>query len=170
LRTSGFRVAAHPPPPPTCGDPTRRDAPGTVRKYVSSNYILHSFESPTGYRFLMTASRDAGDLRGLLADLYSTIFLPHAVYNPLYEMGTEITCPRFIAGVKQMPGPGYASVQSGWGGAARGWWFGVCWSAAPVAGVRDRPHPPPSPPPPLPPPPPETDAKVSAVSGFRPSS
>ena len=75
-----------------------RDTPGTVRKYVSSNYVLHSFESPTGYRFLMTSSRDAGDLRVLLADLYSTVFLPHAVFNPLYEMGTEITCPRFIAG------------------------------------------------------------------------
>ncbi len=75
-----------------------RDTPGTVRKYVSSGYVLHSFEAPTGYRFLLTASRDAGDLRPLLAELYSTVFLPHAVFNPLYEMGTEITCPRFIAG------------------------------------------------------------------------
>jgi Sybindin-like family len=61
--------------------------------------VLHSFETPTGYRFLLTTSRDAGDLRPVLADLYTNVFLPHALYNPLYELGTEVTCARFVAEV-----------------------------------------------------------------------
>ena len=73
-----------------------------MKKYVSSGYVLHSFESPTGYRLLLTSSRDAGDLKPLLADLYSNVFLPHALFNPLYELGTEITCSRFTAEVDNL--------------------------------------------------------------------
>jgi hypothetical protein len=76
-----------------------RDNPGSIKKYISSNYALHSFESPTGYKLMMTSSKDAGELRPVLAELFVNIFLPAVVFNPLYEMGTEITCPLFVTAV-----------------------------------------------------------------------
>ena len=66
---------------------------------LSSAYAIHSFESQTGYKLILTTSRDVPDLRPKLAQLYTDLFLTSVVFNPLYAVGSEITCPLFISSV-----------------------------------------------------------------------
>lgn len=75
------------------------DAPGGLKRVLSSSYAIHSYESPTGYKLLLTTSREVPDLRTTLAKMYTDLFLSYVILNPLYPMGAEITCPLFVAAV-----------------------------------------------------------------------
>lgn len=66
-----------------------------MRSFRTSSYVLHLYEAPTGYRFVMLAEHGAGDLRPHLKFIYSTIFVEYVLKNPLYEMGTPIECSAF---------------------------------------------------------------------------
>ncbi len=68
-------------------------------RYVASGYVLYQLETVTGYRFVVTASPDAGDLRPALWHLYADLFVGWALKNPLYAPGTEIQCTGFAAEV-----------------------------------------------------------------------
>lgn len=76
--------------------------------YSTDAYTLHHLETPTGYKFALTADAAAGDLRPALWTLYSEIFNNYALRNPMWAVGTPITTPSFAAAcdgfVKGLPG------------------------------------------------------------------
>jgi hypothetical protein len=59
-------------------------------RYATDTYVLHHLETPTGYKFVVTADAAAGDLRPALWTLYSEIFMGHALKNPMYVPGAPI--------------------------------------------------------------------------------
>ena len=60
---------------------------------------MHTFESPTGYKFVLTSSKDVADLQPALNHIYTELFLPFVILNPLYTLGKPISCPAFVDGV-----------------------------------------------------------------------
>lgn len=68
-----------------------------LTSFKTPSYALHLFESPTGYRFVVTSDGSQGDLRPSLRHIYSEIFVPYVLRNPLYKMNTEVTNHRFKA-------------------------------------------------------------------------
>ena len=68
-------------------------------RYATDAYVLTHLETPTGYKFALTADPAAGDLRASLWTIYADIFVPYALKNPLYAPGTPITNVGFAAAV-----------------------------------------------------------------------
>lgn len=71
--------------------------------YVTDVYALHYFETPTGFRFVLTTSNDFGDvdISKHLAEIYGTIFVQYVMNNPLYVFGAPITIPVFTKKLDQ---------------------------------------------------------------------
>ena len=76
--------------------------------YATDAYTLHHLETPTGYKFALSADAAAGDLRQALWTIYSEIFTTYALRNPLWAVGTPITSALFASAidgfVKGLPG------------------------------------------------------------------
>jgi len=65
--------------------------------FKTSSYNLHLYESPTGYRFVITSDGTCGDLRPSLRHIYGSLFVPYVLRNPLYTMNSKITNHKFKA-------------------------------------------------------------------------
>lgn len=84
-------------------------ASGVPNFFITDVYALHYFETPTGLRFVLTTSKDFGDLDVVrhLGEIYSDIYVEYAMKNPLYRKGTPIKSDRFLSKldtyVKAMP-------------------------------------------------------------------
>lgn len=72
---------------------------GVFRSYTTSAYRLHYMETATGVRFVLLSDPKVDSLVDELSKLYS-IYVDTAVKNPLYRMGTLITCASFVDAVK----------------------------------------------------------------------
>ena len=68
-----------------------------LTSFKTKTYTLHVFESPTGYRFVVTSDGTHGDLRPWLKSLYSDTFVPYVLRNPLHDMHAPVTNFRFKA-------------------------------------------------------------------------
>lgn len=70
---------------------------GLPRYFVTDLYALHYFETPTGFRFVLTTSSDFGDVDVAkhLSEIYANIFVQYVINNPLYISGKPITIPVF---------------------------------------------------------------------------
>lgn len=72
-------------------------AEGMPRFFVTDQYALHYFETPTGLRFVLTTGHDFGgiDVVRHLREIYSEVYVEYTVKNPLYVRGTPIKSALF---------------------------------------------------------------------------
>ncbi|CAJ1373312.1 unnamed protein product [Effrenium voratum] len=63
--------------------------------YATSQYKLHSFETVSGYRFVLTTDPSVPDQQESLIHIYQ-LFVDHVIKNPLYHLGDDLhKCPVF---------------------------------------------------------------------------
>jgi|TARA_B100000795_G_scaffold14288_1_gene9758 hypothetical protein len=65
------------------------------QSFRTSRYTLHFFESPSGIIFAICTDLSTTLHRNHLWHIYSNIFVPHVVRNPLCETGAAITAIKF---------------------------------------------------------------------------
>lgn len=61
----------------------------TCFSFVTSNYRLNYYESPTGWKLVLLTdpgTPGAGELENLMRGLYKDIFVKHVIQNPAYRM------------------------------------------------------------------------------------
>eukprot|EP00744_Colponema_vietnamica_P018815 GILI01026571.1.p1 GENE.GILI01026571.1~~GILI01026571.1.p1 ORF type:complete len:140 (+),score=52.14 GILI01026571.1:149-568(+) len=68
--------------------------------YTTPLYKLHFFETASGLKFVLLTDPSAGDLKEELRAIYSGIFIPYVVRNPLYRPGEPVQCPIFSSTLK----------------------------------------------------------------------
>eukprot|EP01033_Poteriospumella_lacustris_P009541 gene9541-6838_t len=69
----------------------------------TSNFILHHFQSLTGFVFVINTKADVPDLYANLQHIYSNIFIEYVAKNPLYHFNGEdpIDNPLFATKVEE---------------------------------------------------------------------
>ena len=67
------------------------------QSFRTARYTLHFFEAPSGIIFAINTDLSTPIQRSHLWNIYSNIFVPHVVRNPLCEAGQVITATRFEA-------------------------------------------------------------------------
>eukprot|EP00933_Yihiella_yeosuensis_P004635 TRINITY_DN10900_c0_g1_i1.p1 TRINITY_DN10900_c0_g1~~TRINITY_DN10900_c0_g1_i1.p1 ORF type:complete len:144 (-),score=2.19 TRINITY_DN10900_c0_g1_i1:355-786(-) len=66
--------------------------------YTTPQYKFHAFETPSGYRFVLTTDPSVPDQTECLRQIYSEIFVDCVIKNPLYRLGDDVSnCPVFLA-------------------------------------------------------------------------
>ena len=65
--------------------------------FTTSNFMLHSFETPTGYKFVLNTTKKVDNaatkyVSDCLRHVYTEIFLKYVIKNPLYRMNMVIRC------------------------------------------------------------------------------
>lgn len=63
--------------------------------YTASNYKLHYFETPTGFKFVMNTDIGVGDIQEILRHIYAKIFVEYVVRNPLLRPGDKVDSELF---------------------------------------------------------------------------
>lgn len=78
-------------------------AAGLPSHFVTDAYALHYFETPTGFRFVLTTSPNFGDadVSHHLSEIYANVFVEFVVKNPLYISGEVIDISAFDAKLDQ---------------------------------------------------------------------
>lgn len=72
-----------------------------LRKFSTSAYTLHQFETPTGLRLVLNTDPTVEDMRTHLQYIYSDLFVPYVIRNPLYTLNTPVNVPTFGAMLDQ---------------------------------------------------------------------
>mmetsp|Transcript_106105 Transcript_106105/g.310204 ORF Transcript_106105/g.310204 Transcript_106105/m.310204 type:complete len:144 (-) Transcript_106105:112-543(-) len=66
--------------------------------YTTPQYKLHTFETASGYRFVLTTDPTVPSQQECLRHIYTELFVEHVVKNPLYAMGEDLSpCASFLA-------------------------------------------------------------------------
>lgn len=65
--------------------------------YTASNYKLHYFETPTGYKFVLNTDTSVENIRDVLRHIYARIFVEYVVRNPLLLPGNPVESDLFTA-------------------------------------------------------------------------
>jgi len=73
----------------------------TFESYTTTTYKLHFFETGTGIKFVLTTDPKTNTLGKELRDMYRDFYVKYVVKNPLYTLGTPITCSAFHMAVDQ---------------------------------------------------------------------
>ena len=63
--------------------------------YSASNYKLHYFETPTGFKFVMNTDTSVENVQDVLRHVYARIFVEYVVRNPLQLPGERIESELF---------------------------------------------------------------------------
>ena len=71
-----------------------------LKSLTTPSYTLHHYESITGYRFVLNTvkieSRELQkEFQGFLCSLYSEVFVPLVIMNPIHSLGQAILVPEF---------------------------------------------------------------------------
>lgn len=61
----------------------------------TNKYALHHFETNTGLKFVVTSDLETAPLSQELKDIYSNIYVPLIVKNPLINPRETIVCENF---------------------------------------------------------------------------
>lgn len=65
--------------------------------YTASNYKLHYFETPTGFKFVMNTDMSVDNIQDVLRNIYARIFVEYVVRNPVALPGQPVKSELFIA-------------------------------------------------------------------------
>jgi hypothetical protein len=76
-----------------------KDRPGQMASLTTSGYKRHSYETVTGFQFVLLTPSGTPNLRERLRVFFSQVFLPLVVRNPLYELNTPIHLAAFDVAV-----------------------------------------------------------------------
>lgn len=75
--------------------------------YKTSKYTLHFMETPSRIKFVLNTDNNAQDMRELLQQIYSQVFVEYVVKNPLSKLSepiqSELFKTKLDAFVKQSP-------------------------------------------------------------------
>ncbi|KAK6167226.1 hypothetical protein SNE40_021310 [Patella caerulea] len=63
--------------------------------YKTSKYRLHFFETLSGLKFIMNTDLNVGNIRDILQQIYSTIYVEYVIKNPIIELDKPITSELF---------------------------------------------------------------------------
>lgn len=63
--------------------------------YKTNKYILHYFETPSGLKFILNTDVNAQNVRELLQQIYSQIYVEYVVKNPACNMKEPIKSELF---------------------------------------------------------------------------
>lgn len=63
--------------------------------YKTSKYALHYFETPSGLKFILNTDVNAQNVRELLQQIYSQIYVEYVVKNPVCNMKEPIKSELF---------------------------------------------------------------------------
>eukprot|EP00446_Apocalathium_sp_SHHI-4_P066689 CAMPEP_0177515146 /NCGR_PEP_ID=MMETSP0369-20130122/44700_1 /TAXON_ID=447022 ORGANISM="Scrippsiella hangoei-like, Strain SHHI-4" /NCGR_SAMPLE_ID=MMETSP0369 /ASSEMBLY_ACC=CAM_ASM_000364 /LENGTH=184 /DNA_ID=CAMNT_0018993895 /DNA_START=86 /DNA_END=641 /DNA_ORIENTATION=- len=64
--------------------------------YSTPQYKMHSFETATGYRFVLTTDPGVPDQHDCLKQIYADLFVEHVIKNPMYQIGEDVSkCTAF---------------------------------------------------------------------------
>lgn len=66
------------------------------QNYTTSTYKLHYFETATGLKFVLCTDPKVQSLQNELRQIYSDYYVEYLSKNPLYQLGTPITCSLFL--------------------------------------------------------------------------
>jgi len=66
------------------------------QNYTTSTYKLHYFETATGLKFVLCTDPKTQSLATELRQIYSDYYVEYLSKNPLYQLGTPITCSLFL--------------------------------------------------------------------------
>jgi hypothetical protein len=66
------------------------------QNYTTSTYKLHYFETGTGLKFVLLSDPRTPALAAELRQIYSDYYVEYVSKNPLYQLGTPITCNLFL--------------------------------------------------------------------------
>ena len=64
--------------------------------FRTKTYTLYHLDTPSGYRIIVNADNETGDMHEPLWNIYN-IFVDTVVKNPLWKVGSEINLPLFTA-------------------------------------------------------------------------
>ncbi|XP_075144618.1 blocked early in transport 5 [Haematobia irritans] len=63
--------------------------------YKTSKYALHYLETPSGLKFVLNTDTNATNVKELLQQIYSKIWVEYVVRDPLWTPGTPVTSELF---------------------------------------------------------------------------
>ncbi|KAL5004168.1 hypothetical protein ScPMuIL_017624 [Solemya velum] len=63
--------------------------------FKTSKYKLHFYETPSGLKLVMNTDLTAGNIRDVLHQIYSNIYVEYIVKNPMCELGVPIKSELF---------------------------------------------------------------------------
>ncbi|KAK3095874.1 hypothetical protein FSP39_020179 [Pinctada imbricata] len=63
--------------------------------FKTNRYKLNFYETASGMKFIMTTDLTVGNIRDVLHQIYSNIYLEYVVRNPLCELGQPISSELF---------------------------------------------------------------------------
>ncbi|XP_015522157.1 trafficking protein particle complex subunit 1 [Neodiprion pinetum] len=63
--------------------------------YKTSKYTLNYLETPSGLKFVLNTDNSAQNVRGLLQQLYSQIYVEYVIKNPLCQLNEPIQSELF---------------------------------------------------------------------------
>jgi hypothetical protein len=69
--------------------------------YSASNYKLHYFETPTGFKFVMNTDTSVGNVQDILRHIYARIFVEYVIRNPLVLPGEPVESELFAANLDE---------------------------------------------------------------------
>ncbi|XP_012284074.1 trafficking protein particle complex subunit 1 [Orussus abietinus] len=70
--------------------------------YKTSKYTLHYLETPSGLKFVLNTDNVAQNVRNLLQQLYSQVYLEYVVKNPLCQLNEPIQSELFKLKVDEL--------------------------------------------------------------------
>ncbi|KAF7994797.1 hypothetical protein HCN44_004269 [Aphidius gifuensis] len=70
--------------------------------YKTSKYTLHYLETPTGLKFVLNTDNQSQNVRELLQQLYSQVYLEYVVKNPICPMNEPIQSELFKLKVDEL--------------------------------------------------------------------
>ncbi|XP_005106411.1 trafficking protein particle complex subunit 1 [Aplysia californica] len=78
--------------------------------FTTSKYKLHFFETPSGLKFIMNTDLSVGNMKDVLHQIFSSLYVEYVVKNPLCELDQPVTSELFktkldeyIRGLPQFP-------------------------------------------------------------------
>jgi len=72
-----------------------KDVQDGFLNFRTSKYKLHFYETPSGLKFVMNTDLNVGNIRDVLQNIFSSLYVEHVVKNPLTELGEPITSELF---------------------------------------------------------------------------
>lgn len=70
--------------------------------FKTSKYRLNFYETPSGLKFILNTEVNAPDVKELLHDIYSKVYVEYVVKNPVWENGQPIVSELFSAKLMEL--------------------------------------------------------------------
>ncbi|XP_041354123.1 trafficking protein particle complex subunit 1-like [Gigantopelta aegis] len=63
--------------------------------FKTNKYKLHFYETPSGLKFIMNTDLSVPNIKDVLQQIYSSIYVEYVIKNPLHVLGAPITSDLF---------------------------------------------------------------------------